>query len=105
MEVSVEHLGGVRFEIKVRQHTTACDQPPEDGGYDRGMTPPQFLLASLGACVGFYAAIYLEEHTLSFEGTRVHVSAEKAKAPGTHGGLPRHARGFYPVQRRSQKRH
>ena len=81
MEVSVEHLGGVQFEIKARQHTIACDQPPENGGYDEGMTPPELLLASLGACVGFYAAMYLKKHKLSTEGTRVHVSAEKAKAP------------------------
>jgi uncharacterized OsmC-like protein len=81
MEVSVEHLGGVQFEIKARQHTIACDQPPEDGGYDEGMTPPELLLASLGSCAGFYAAMYLKKHKLSTEGTRVHVSAEKAKAP------------------------
>jgi len=39
MEVSVDYLGGVQFEIKARQHTIACDQPPENGGYDEGMTP------------------------------------------------------------------
>lgn len=81
MEVSVEHLGGVQFEIKARQHTIACDQPAENGGYDEGMTPPELLLASLGSCVGFYAVIYLKKHKLSTEGTCVHLSAEKAKAP------------------------
>jgi putative redox protein len=81
MEVLVEHLGGVQFEIKARQHTIVCDQPPENGGYDEGMTPPELLLASLGSCAGFYAVMYLKKHKLSMEGTRVHVSAEKAKAP------------------------
>jgi len=81
MEVSVEHLGGVQFEIKARQHTIACDQPPENGGYDEAMTPPELLLASLGSCAGFYAAMYLKKHKLLTEGTRVQVSAEKAKAP------------------------
>jgi len=81
MEVSVEHLGGVQFEIKAREHTIACDQPLENGGYDEGMTPPELLLASLGSCAAFYAAMYLKKHKLSAEGTRVHVSAEKAKAP------------------------
>ena len=38
------------------QHTIACDQPPENGGFDEGMTPPELLLASLGSCAGFYAA-------------------------------------------------
>jgi uncharacterized OsmC-like protein len=81
MEISVEHLGGVQFEIKARQHTIACDQPPENGGYDEGMTPPELLLASLGSCAGFYAVMYLKKHKLSTQGTRVHVSAEKAQAP------------------------
>ena len=81
MEISVGHLGGVQFEIKARQHTIACDQPPENGGYDEGMTPPELLLASLGSCAGFYAVMYLKKHKLSTQGTRVHVSAEKAKAP------------------------
>lgn len=81
MEVFVEHLGAVQFEIKARQHTIACDQPPENGGFDEGMTPPELMLASLGSCAGFYAAMYLRKHKLSEKGTRVKVTAEKAKNP------------------------
>src|SRR5713226_6693977 len=81
MEVTVEHLGAVQFEIKARQHTIACDQPAESGGFDEGMTPPELLLASLGSCVGFYNAQYLKKFKLASEGTRVRVTAEKAKEP------------------------
>ena len=81
MKVSVEHLGGVQFEITARQHKIACDQPPENGGFDEGMTPPELLLASLGSCVGYYAAQYLKKHELATEGTTVRVSAEKVKNP------------------------
>ncbi len=81
MNVIVEHLGGVQFEIKARQHRIACDQPPDNGGFDEGMTPPELLLASLGSCVGFYAAQYLKKHELATEGTVVRVSAEKVKNP------------------------
>jgi putative redox protein len=81
MEVTVEHLGSVQFEIKARQHTIACDQPPESGGFDEGMTPPELLLASLGSCAGFYAAQYLRKFKLSTEGTRVRVTADKVKDP------------------------
>ena len=81
MNVIVEHLGGVQFEIKARQHRIACDQPAENGGFDEGMTPPELLLASLGSCVGFYAAQYLKKHKLATEGTIVRVSAEKAQNP------------------------
>lgn len=81
MEVLVEHLGGVQFEIKARQHAIVSDQPTENGGYDEGMTPPELLLASLGSCAGFYAAQYLRKHGLATEGTRVRVTAEKTPNP------------------------
>jgi len=81
MEVTVEHLGSVQFEIRARGHILASDQPIEDGGFDEGMTPPEFLLASLGSCAGFYAAQYMRKHKLAREGTRVRVTCEKVKDP------------------------
>jgi len=81
MEVTAVHLGAVQFEIKARQHTIACDQPPENGGFDEGMTPPELLLASLASCAAFYAAQYLRKFKLATEGTRVRVLADKAKDP------------------------
>lgn len=81
MEISVEHLGAVQFEIKARQHVIASDQPSENGGFDEGMTPPELMLASLGSCAAFYAAMYLRKHKLAESGTRVRVTAEKLKNP------------------------
>jgi putative redox protein len=81
MEVTIEHLGAMQFEIKARQHAISCDQPAENGGYDEGMTPPELLLASLGSCAGFYAAQYLRKFKLATEGTRVRVTADKVKDP------------------------
>lgn len=81
MEVIINHLGDVQFEVKARNHTLYCDQPVEAGGYDEGMTPPEFFLASLGACAGYYAAQYAKGHNLHAAGMRVRVTAEKAKAP------------------------
>jgi putative redox protein len=81
MEVTVEHLGALQFAINARQHSIVSDQPPENGGHDEGMTPPELLLASLGSCVGFYATQYLRKHKLATEGTRVRVTAEKLKDP------------------------
>ena len=81
MEVTVEHLGAVQFEIKARTHSIACDQPAENGGYDEGMTPPELLLASLASCAGFYAAQYLRKFKLATEGTHVRVVADKVNEP------------------------
>jgi uncharacterized OsmC-like protein len=75
----------VKFEASTRGHRVICDQPPANGGGDTGMTPPEFLLVSLGTCAGFYAAQYLKLHALPDEGLEIHVSAEKVKAPARLG--------------------
>ena len=81
MEITVEHLGSVQFEIKTRGHSIICDQPLESGGFDEGVTPPELLLASLGSCAAFYAAQYLRKHKLAGEGSRVRVTCDKVKTP------------------------
>jgi uncharacterized OsmC-like protein len=81
IEVNVEHQGGVKFEVKARKHMIACDQPPENGGLDEAMTPPELLLAALGTCAGFYAAQYLKKFNLPSEAVRVRVTADKEKGP------------------------
>ena len=81
MELTVNYLGGVQFEAEARGHKVYSDQPAENGGFDEGMTPPEFLLASVGTCAGFYAAEYLNRMKLPSSGLRVRVSAEKAKNP------------------------
>lgn len=81
MEVQIKHLGQVKFEAGARGHRVLCDQPPAGGGSDGGMTPPEFLLAALGTCAGYYAAEYLKTRSLPAEGLEVRVSAEKVKHP------------------------
>lgn len=87
MEVTVEHLGSVKFAATTRGHRVICDQPPANGGSDEGMTPPEFLLTSLGTCAGFYAAKYLETRSLPVNGLRVRVTAEKAAQPARLGSF------------------
>jgi uncharacterized OsmC-like protein len=81
MEALIEYLGAAQFEIHARGHRIFSDQPPENGGFDEGMTPPELMLASLGSCAAYYAVEYLKARRLSTEGVRVRVTAEKAKAP------------------------
>jgi len=81
MEVQINQVEGVKFTVQARNHTITCDQPQENGGTDAGMTPPEFLLASLGACAAFYAAEYLRTRNLANGGISVSVSAEKFKSP------------------------
>ena len=81
LQVDVRHLGGVRFEADARGHRVICDQPIANGGQDTGMTPPEFLLASLATCAGYYAAEYLKLRSLSTRGLVVRVDADKAANP------------------------
>jgi len=81
MEVEARHLGEVRFEVVARGHRVICDQPADNGGADSGMSPPEFLLASLATCAGYYAVQYLKARGLSSEGVAVRVTAEKATQP------------------------
>lgn len=81
MEVSAVYLGGAKFEVDARGHRVICDQPAENQGADEGMAPPEFLLASLATCAGYYAAEYLKARGLSADGLKVRVTAQKATQP------------------------
>lgn len=87
MEVKVTHLDQVKFRIQARSHTIVCDQPADNGGADTGMTPPEFLLASLGSCAAFYAMQYLKTRDLAQTGVEVTVTAEKLKPPARLGNF------------------
>jgi uncharacterized OsmC-like protein len=80
-ETTVRYLGAVQFEAESRGHRVVCDQPEANKGFDEGMTPPEFLLVSLGTCAAYYAAEYLNTRGLPSEGLTIGVSAGKAKAP------------------------
>jgi len=58
MEAIIRYQGHSKFEATARGHRVVCDQPLENEGSDKGMTPPEFLLVSLGTCAGYYAAQY-----------------------------------------------
>jgi uncharacterized OsmC-like protein len=81
METTVRYSGSVSFEVETRGHRIICDQPVENGGSDTGLTPPEFLLASLGTCAGYYAAEYLRARHVPAEGLEIQVFAEKAQQP------------------------
>lgn len=81
MELNVNYLGDAQFEAEARGHRIVSDQPLDNGGADEGMTPPEFLLASLGTCAGFYAVQYLKARNLATEGVKVKVRCDKVAGP------------------------
>lgn len=87
VETKITYLDGVRFHIAARGHEIISDQPPENGGTDRGMTPPELLLASLGSCAAYYAAEYLRARNLPAAGLTATVTADKAQRPARIANL------------------
>ncbi|HEU0239672.1 MAG TPA: OsmC family protein [Micromonosporaceae bacterium] len=69
--LSVRHGGGERYEIAIRDHIVAVDQPVGDGGSDTAPTPVELFVASLAGCVAFYAGRYLTRHGLPRDGLAV----------------------------------
>ena len=75
------YLNGKKFETIVGAHRIVTDQPVAGGGTDAGPTPPELLLASLGACAGHYAVEYLHARSLDATDLEIRVSAAKGTNP------------------------
>ena len=90
MEIKVKQIDRFKFNIEARSHSILCDQPLENGGEDAGMTPPELMLASLGACAEFYAVQYLRTRKLDDRGVEVKVTAEKLMQPARLGNFKIH---------------
>jgi putative redox protein len=71
MDVAATYESGDRFAIQVRGHRLVVDQPMAAGGEDAGPTPTELFVASLAACVGFYAERFLRRHGLPTDRLRV----------------------------------
>jgi putative redox protein len=81
MQSITRYLNGKTFETTVGTHRIITDQPFSQGGENAGPTPPELLLASLGACAGHYAVEYLRARSLPLTDLEVRVSAAKGSDP------------------------
>jgi uncharacterized OsmC-like protein len=103
LEVMTNHLGAVQFEISARNHKVYCDQPVESGGFDEGLTPPELMLGSLGACAAYYAVDYLKRWKIPAEGVRVRTTAEKVLGPARLDEIHIELECCRPLEGRHQK--
>jgi uncharacterized OsmC-like protein len=81
MDITLRYKGAKQFEATARGHAILSDQPFDNDGADAGMTPPEWFLASLGACAGYYAAEYLNARGLPSEDLEVRATALKGDKP------------------------
>jgi putative redox protein len=80
--ITVSYAGRDRLRIETRGHALYTDQPVEHGGEDSAPTPTEMFVASLTACVAFYAERFLRRHGLSTDG--LHVSSDYTWAENPH---------------------
>lgn len=85
--ITVTYAGGDRTRIGVRGHRLTTDQPVEDGGDDTAPTPTEMFVASLAACVAFYAQRFLRRHSLPAEGLTVKADYAWAENPHRVGAI------------------
>lgn len=103
MDVQVTYQDGVKFQASCRGHKILGDQPLDNHGQDQGMTPPEWFLASLGACVGFYAVKYLEARHLDTSGLDISVTADKVTDPLRIDHIHIQVKTSVPIEPRHQK--
>ena len=80
-KVTTYYKGDMLFQSKVGDHILTIDVPPAMNGKDRGPTPPEVFIASLGSCVGAFVANYCEPKGVSTQDMTVDVTFEKAANP------------------------
>jgi len=69
--MDVRYVAGEAYEVAVRGHRLVVDQPADAGGRDSAPTPTELFVASLAACVAFYAGRFLTRHGYSRDGLAV----------------------------------
>ncbi len=79
--ITTHYKGNMLFESKIGNHTVVIDVPASMGGSDRGSTPPDLFIASLGSCIGAFVAQYCEKNGVDNDGMTVDLTFEKANDP------------------------
>jgi len=88
--MTVTWLKQAQLAVDVRGHRLLVDQPADEGGEDQGMTPVELLVASLGSCIGYFAARFCQRHHLPAGGLRVTMAWEYAEQPHRVGSMAAH---------------
>lgn len=80
--VRVAETGSGKFTntIRTANHTVLADEPPAQGGNDRGLSPYDLLSAALGACTSMTLRMYADMKKIPLEHVQVEVKHDKVHA-------------------------
>jgi uncharacterized OsmC-like protein len=79
--ITTYYKGDMLFESKLGAHSVIIDVPAGMGGKDRGPTPPELFVASLGSCVGAFVAQYCGRSGIDASDMTVDVTFDKVENP------------------------
>ncbi len=85
--VHARWLGNYGFAVESRGHVVLVDQPREDDGDDRGLTPVELLASSLATCIGFYVALFLKRRKISLDNMEMDAQWKIAENPHRVGEI------------------
>ena len=80
-KIKTYHKGEMLFGTRLGNHEILIDVPPSMGGKDRGPTPPEFFVASLGSCVAALVASYGNQSGIDVTDMSVDVTFDKVDDP------------------------
>ena len=80
-KITTYYKGDMLFESKLGNHGVIIDVPASMGGKDRGPTPPELFVASLGSCVGAFVAQYCGRAGIDASEMTVDVTFDKLENP------------------------
>jgi uncharacterized OsmC-like protein len=81
--------GGMAVESEARGFRIIIDEPPGMGGTDRGMSPVELLLCSLGSCQSIVAAFFAGRAGVNLQDFRVELEGDLDPAGITGRGTAR----------------
>ncbi len=80
-KITTYNQGDMLFESKLGNHSVIIDVPASMRGKDRGPTPPDLFVASLGSCVGAFVAQYCARAGIDASDMTVDVTFDKLENP------------------------
>ena len=87
MNAVIQSAAKVGSRVRLGNHDLVFDQPPAvAGGEDRGPSPLDVLVASIGACAHYFGAAYLYARGISAADLVVEIDAEKVQTPAPRIG-------------------
>jgi uncharacterized OsmC-like protein len=81
MQLTVQHVDGMRFLATADGHTVVVDAAPQDGGGGTAISAPQLWMAALGACMLEFAVNSCRLHEVPVERCTLQIIFEEAPGP------------------------